>query len=184
VTRRGLTRGDYAAIAEFRYQLRRFLAFSESAAAEAGLPAQQHQALLAIAGRGDAHPPSVGFLAERLLIAPHTAAELVARMVEADLLTKTVSASDRRRVQLGLTPRARDLLSALTPAHLEELRALEPALVQALGRRGLGLRPPQGEVDPTAAGDQPGGTGQDAVDAVEGAPRGPAQHADVAGDQA
>jgi DNA-binding MarR family transcriptional regulator len=33
-----------------------------------------------------------------LLIAPHTAAELVARMVEAGLLTKARGTTDRRRV--------------------------------------------------------------------------------------
>lgn len=131
-----LSAADYAAIAAFRYELRRFLAFSEEAAARAGLPPQQHQALLAIAGHTGAGPPSVGLLAERLLIAPHTAAELVARMAEAGLLTRIVSPRDRRRHELFLTQRARELLAELTPAHLQELKTLEPALVRALGRTG------------------------------------------------
>ena len=122
---------DYAAIAAFRYQLRRFLAFSEAAAAAVGLPPQQHQALLAMAGRGA--PVSVGWLAEQLLIAPHTATELAARMVEAGLVTKTASAADRRRMDLVPTGHAQDLLNRLTGAHLEELKTLEPALVSALG---------------------------------------------------
>ena len=78
--------------------------------------------------------PSIGTLAEQLLIAPHTAAELVARMVEAGLVVKTPSPSDRRRQELSLTPKARALLDRLTPAHLEELKTLEPALTRALGR--------------------------------------------------
>lgn len=129
----GLSRDQYAALADFRYRLRRFLAFSEAAAARAGLPSQQHQALLTLAGHRGRSPATVGLLAEQLLIAPHTAAELVARMVEAGLLTKTRGHEDRRRVELDLTPRAAELLETLTDAHLEELRHLGPALVAALG---------------------------------------------------
>ena len=127
---------QYAAIATFRYELRRFLAFSEAAASAEGLPAQQHQALLAIAGHQKPHPPTVGTIAEQLLIAPHTAAELVARMEKAELLTKTPAAGDRRRVELTLTPQAEALLQRLTAAHIEELTVLEPALGRALGRLG------------------------------------------------
>lgn len=131
----GLSRQQFAAIAAFRYELRRFLAFSEAAAAEVGLPAQQHQALLAIMGQADKpSPPSIGTLAELLMIAPHTAAELVARMVEAGLVIKSPSALDRRRAELKLTPKAEILLDQLTAAHLEELKTLEPALARALGK--------------------------------------------------
>jgi DNA-binding MarR family transcriptional regulator len=130
----GLSQQEFAAIAAFRYELRRFLAFSESAAAQMGLPPQQHQALLTIAGHAAAEPPSVGVLAEQLLVAPHTAAELVSRMIEASLLIKTPSSQDRRRMELALTPKAKALLDSLTAAHLEELKTLEPALMRALGR--------------------------------------------------
>ena len=132
----GLTRGQYVALAAFRYELRRFLAFSETAAHGAGLPAQQHQALLVIAGFDGAGAPTVGTLADRLLIAPHTATELVARMVEAGLIDKTPSPEDRRRVRLALTVKAESLLAALSAAHLEELKSLEPALAAALARLG------------------------------------------------
>ena len=129
-----LSQAHYAAIARFRYELRRFLAFSAGEAARVGLPSQQHQALLVIAGRPEAQPPTVGALAEELMIAPHTAAELVARMVEAGLVGKTASRRDGRRVELALTPRAEALLRRLTAAHLKELKKLEPALTRALGR--------------------------------------------------
>ncbi len=132
----GLSQAQYAAIAAFRFELRRFLAFSEAAAAAEGLPPQQHQALLAIAGRGGAEPATVGALADQLMVAPHTAAELVSRMVEAGLLIKTPSQADRRRLDLSLTGQAEELLGRLTAAHLQELSTLEPALIRALG--GLG----------------------------------------------
>jgi DNA-binding MarR family transcriptional regulator len=131
-----LGRAQYAAIATFRYELRRFLAFSEAAAAAEGLPAQQHQALLAVAGHQGPEPPTVGTIADQLLVAPHTAAELVARMEKANLLTKTPSLHDRRRVELTLTPQAQAVLGRLTAAHVEELTILEPALERALGRLG------------------------------------------------
>jgi DNA-binding MarR family transcriptional regulator len=90
--------------------------------------------LLSLAGHMGPEPPTVGVLAEQLLVAPHTAAELVMRMVEAGLLTKTRGKQDRRRMELALTPKAEVLLGELTAAHLEELRTMEPALIRALGR--------------------------------------------------
>lgn len=127
-----LSQAQYAAIAGFRSELRRFLAFSEAAALAEGLPPQQHQALLAIAGQTSGEPATVGYLAERLMIAPHTATELVARMVEADLLSKQPAENDRRKMELTLTARAEQLLGRLTEAHLAELQTLAPALVRAL----------------------------------------------------
>jgi DNA-binding MarR family transcriptional regulator len=134
-----LSASQYGAIASFRYELRRFLAFSEAAANACGLPPQQHQALLAVAGHAESEPPSVGTIADQLLVAPHTAAELVSRMADAGLLTKTPSREDRRRMELHLTAKSELLLRHLTVAHLDELKTLEPALLRALGR----LKAPQ-----------------------------------------
>lgn len=123
---------QYASLAAFRYQLRLFLSFSEGAAAAVGLPSQQHQALLVVAGHQGPVAPTVGTLAERLIIAPHTAAELVARMVATGLLAKTQAPTDRRRQELTLTAKAATLLERLTEVHLQELVNLEPVLRQAL----------------------------------------------------
>jgi DNA-binding MarR family transcriptional regulator len=131
----GLLPSQYAAIAAFRYELRRFLAFSETAATAAGLPPSPPQALLAIAGHIGAEPPSVGTIAEQLFIAPNTAAEVVARMVDAALVTKASSCHDRRRMELTLTEKAFALLDRLTAVHLEELEILEPVLRRAIGPR-------------------------------------------------
>jgi DNA-binding MarR family transcriptional regulator len=132
-----LSKAQYSAIAAFRFELRRFLAFSEAVAAKLGLPAQQHQALLTIAGYEGA--PTVGALADQLFVEPHTAAELVSRMAQAGLLKKTSSMQDRRRVELALTAKAQDLLNQLTVAHLAELRTLEPALARVLEKVGGGM---------------------------------------------
>lgn len=129
---KSLTDADYGHLADFRYELRRFLDFSANAAACEGLTGQQHQALLAI--RGNATPPaSVGFLAERLLIRPNTAAELAQRLEQAGLITKTTNKTDRRAMDLELTAEGSRRLEALTLAHRRELSQLRPAIVELLG---------------------------------------------------
>jgi DNA-binding MarR family transcriptional regulator len=68
------------ALSEFRYQIRKFLHFSERAARAHGLEPQQHQLLLAIKGfDGKSHGPTIGYLAERLQVRHHSAVELVDR---------------------------------------------------------------------------------------------------------
>ena len=122
----GLSQEQYAAIATFRFELRRFLAFSEAAAAAAGLPPQQHQALLAIAGHAGPEAPTVGLLADQLLVAPHTAAELVSRMVASSLVTRMSSTQDRRRTELARIHPVR------TTAQLVDLRLVDGLRVHAL----------------------------------------------------
>jgi len=130
--RRRLTQTDYQALAELRFLLRQFSAFSSAAANEAGLPAQQHQALLAIKGTAEGEAMTVGHLAARLLIAPHSAAELVKRLEEAGYAAVSTDANDRRRHVLALTGKAEAVLETLSGAHLNEIRDLAPLLVEAL----------------------------------------------------
>lgn len=122
---------DYAALADFRYALRRFAAFSQDAARAAGLTPQQHQALLAIRGAGDAGM-LVGDLAERLLVKPHSASETVKRLSDQDLVVRHPGRDDRREVRITLTPRARAILASLTAVHRDELRRLRPLLQRLL----------------------------------------------------
>jgi DNA-binding MarR family transcriptional regulator len=123
---------DYQALARFRYQLRLFLAFSETAAQKAGLSPQQHQALLAIKGFSGPAPASVGDLARFLLIKHHTAVELVNRMAKLGLLSRVVDAEDGRRVLVRLTKKGEQKLQALSRIHIEELRSVSPALGKIL----------------------------------------------------
>lgn len=121
---------DYGTLAEFRYQLRKFLAFSEAAAQEAGLTPQQHQALLAIKGFSDAEPISVGDLARIVLIRHHTAVELMDRRL--GLLNRAVDADDGRRVLVKLTRKGEQKLRMLSRIHFEELKSASPALTRIL----------------------------------------------------
>ncbi|MGH6710438.1 MAG: MarR family winged helix-turn-helix transcriptional regulator [Bradyrhizobium sp.] len=123
---------DYEALARFRYQLRRFLSFSEAAAQKAGLTPQQHQALLAIKGFSSPDPISVGELAQFLFIRHHTAVELMDRMTKLKLLKRIVDDADSRRVLLKLTTKGELRLQTLSKIHFEELRSASPALAKIL----------------------------------------------------
>ena len=128
-----LTDADYAFLAEFRFVLRRFLSFSEQAAAGCGLTPQQHQALLAIraapAGRA-----TIGQVAERLILKPHSASGLVERLEALGLLTRAPSPVDRRQTLVVLTAEADRILAQLSATHREEIRRLRPMLTELLAQ--------------------------------------------------
>lgn len=124
---------DYEAIAEFRYQIRRFLRFSEGAARSAGLEPHQHQVLLAIKGLPGGRPARISDLAERLQIQHHSAVELVDRLAARGLVNRALGEVDRREVYVQLSPRGEHILGGLTIHHKDELRRAAPALLAALG---------------------------------------------------
>jgi DNA-binding MarR family transcriptional regulator len=129
-----LSQADYEALANLRFALRRFSAFSAAAAHARGLPPQQHQALLAIRGCPAGTTMTVGALAESLFVAPHTAAELVGRLADSGLVRRIVDPDDRRRQTLTLTRRAETMLARLSAAHLNEIRTMAPELIRTLRR--------------------------------------------------
>jgi DNA-binding MarR family transcriptional regulator len=131
----GLRDEDYALLAGFRYALRQFANYSEDVARKSGLTPRQHQALLAIRGGpgGNLH---VGELAERLLLKPHSASELVQRMVEQGLVRRATDPHDKRQVVLALSQRGETVLEDLSQSHRAELRRLRPMLQDLLA--GLG----------------------------------------------
>jgi DNA-binding MarR family transcriptional regulator len=115
---------EFAKLLEFRDGLRRFTHWSEQRAKTAGLTAAQHQLLLAVRGHGA--PPSVGEVAEHLLLRHHSAVELVDRAERAGLVRRVTDVCDHRVVRLELTPKAEARLAELAAAHLEELSRLRP----------------------------------------------------------
>lgn len=129
---RDLSELDYQALAAFRHQLRRFVAFSESAARTIGMEPRQHQLLLALRGLPPTMEPTVQVIADRLVLKHHTVVELIDRLEAAGLIRRTRAADDRRRAVVALTTRGEELLRKLSASHLDELRSLAPALVGAL----------------------------------------------------
>jgi DNA-binding MarR family transcriptional regulator len=123
---------NYRTLAQFRYQIRRFLAFSERAARAHGLEAQQHQLLLALKGLPPGTAPTIGALAEQLQIRHHSAVGLVDRLDEKGLVTRESDSADRRRVRVRISRRGDALLRKLTNIHQEELSTAGPLLLQTL----------------------------------------------------
>jgi DNA-binding MarR family transcriptional regulator len=129
-----LSHSDYRALSDFRYQIRRFLRFSEEAAAEEGLEPQQHQMLLAIQGLDDPGGPTVGRLAEYLMIRHHSAVGLIDRLEERGLVERVRGDEDRRQVRVRIAAEGMRKLKHLSKLHREELRQTGPALVETLQR--------------------------------------------------
>ena len=123
---------DFKAMAELRYQIRKFLRFSENVARQAGIEPQQHQLLLAIRGLPDAASPTIGVLAERMQLQHHSTVELVDRLVDRNFLCRLRSTNDRRQVLVKLTHDGENFLEKLSLHHLEELQSAGPTFVKVL----------------------------------------------------
>jgi DNA-binding MarR family transcriptional regulator len=119
-------------LAEFRYELRRFLHFSECAALEAGLHPKQHQLLLQVAGAPESTAVTIAYAAERLGLKHNSTVELVDRSEREGLLARTADPGDRRRAILRVTRKGKQVLGRLTGNHARELNELAPRLAQAL----------------------------------------------------
>jgi DNA-binding MarR family transcriptional regulator len=136
-----LTLADYRALSEFRYQIRKFLHFSEQAVEAAGLERGQYQLMLAIKGMPEHLRPRIRDLADRMHIQHHSAVELINRLEHSGYVRRERAQDDRREVLLALTPKGEKVLGELALHHHEELRSAAPDLVAALRRvvPGAGL---------------------------------------------
>src|SRR5579859_5470240 len=123
---------DYQALAELRYQIRRFLRFSEQAAKTAGIEPQQYQLLLALKGLPQGRKPTIGELAERLQLQHNSTVELINRLVERDLVGRQRDEHDQRQVIVTLTTHGEEILQRLALHHQRELLSIGPALLGAL----------------------------------------------------
>jgi DNA-binding MarR family transcriptional regulator len=123
---------DFQALAEFRYNIRRFMRASEQILRPAGLKPQQYQLLLHVKGLSPTRQATIGEIAERLQIQHHSTVELVDRMSSRGLIRRKRVAEDRRQVLLELTPKGEKILREMAHLHREEMRNTGPALVSAL----------------------------------------------------
>jgi DNA-binding MarR family transcriptional regulator len=146
---------DYRSLAELRYQIRKFLHFSEQAARKAGIESAQHQLLLALKGLPEDVRPTIGVLAERLQIRPHSAVELVNRLAKGGFVRRRrdgeTESSDRREVLLEMTAKGERVLRELSRHHGQELQQAGPALIaalQALLGTSMPMRANRGQTPP------------------------------------
>ncbi|HTK10607.1 MAG TPA: MarR family transcriptional regulator [Ktedonobacteraceae bacterium] len=122
----------YQALAEFRYQIRRFVRFSEQLARAKGIEPQQHQLLLAVKGLPDGKKATISELAERMQLQHHSVVELVDRLVERGFVERQRDTDDQRRVLVHLTSQGGEILQQLSIVLLAELRQNGPTLVNTL----------------------------------------------------
>ena len=123
-----LAQSDFEHLLELRTGLRRFLRWSEQQAKAAGLTAAKHQLLLAIKGHPDPAGPTIGELADYLVLRHHSAVELVDRAVQDGLVKRNPDPTIRSVVRVTLTPAGAAKLDALAEAHLQEIAHLAPAM--------------------------------------------------------
>jgi len=139
-----LTLADYQALAEFRYQIRKFLHFSEEAVQRSGLERGQYQVMLTIKGLPEGMRPRIREIANRMRIRHHSAVELTNRLEAGGYVRRERAEDDRREVLLTLTAKGERVLEELALHHHEELQSAAPDLVAALRRVMAGKKQPQG----------------------------------------
>jgi DNA-binding MarR family transcriptional regulator len=139
---------DFHALAEFRYQIRRYVSFSQNTARGMGIDPQQHQLMLAVRGLPPALKPTIRTLAERLQIRHHSTVELIDRSVDRGLVERRRDGVDRRQVTIHLTPKGERLLNEAAQRNKNELHTAGRELVRVL--RAL-LRHTEGRARPRKA---------------------------------
>lgn len=131
--KRPVSESDLRALAAFRYELRRFLAFSEQAARDHGIEPQQHQLLLAVGGLPAGQRPNIRTLAERLYVQHHSAVALIDKLEQRGLVRRERSTEDKREVLVRLTVPGAELLETLSVLHRDHLQQEGEQMLSALG---------------------------------------------------
>ena len=120
-----MSKADFERLAHFRYQLRRFLRFSEEVTRREGITVLQYLLMLQIKGFPGRQWATVGELAERLQAKHHGVVSLISRCQVAGLVRRSVSRSDRRQVDVRLTRKGSQCLEQLARLHRRELLSLQ-----------------------------------------------------------
>jgi DNA-binding MarR family transcriptional regulator len=123
-----LDQADFEHLLELRMGLRRFLRWSEQQAMTVGLTPAKHQLLLAIKGHPDAAGPTIGEIAEYLVLRHHSAVGLVDRAAADGLVKRIPDPTSRSVVRVTLTAAGTAKLDALAETHLQELAHLAPTM--------------------------------------------------------
>lgn len=119
-----LSKDVYEYLAEFRYQLRKFQKFSEAAAQNMGITAQQHQLMLAIKGFPGRDYATPRELAERLQITHHSCVGLIDRCEMSGLVARRKNPEDGRSIFVDVTAKGMEILEGLSEIHLDEINRI------------------------------------------------------------
>ncbi|OGA18810.1 MAG: MarR family transcriptional regulator [Betaproteobacteria bacterium RIFCSPLOWO2_02_FULL_63_19] len=126
---RPLSKHDFETLADFRYQLRKFVRFSEQAARRRGINPLQYQLLLQVKGYPGRDWATVGELAERLQAKHHGVVALISRCEKQGYVVRRRSSEDRRRIEIRLLRKAEKVLDELARLHRAELLSLQGRFV-------------------------------------------------------
>jgi DNA-binding MarR family transcriptional regulator len=138
--RRDIKQDEYIKLLNFRIGLRKFLRWSESEAEAAGITPAQHQLLLAIKGHAGDEGPSIGQLANYLLLKHHSVVGLADRAEEAGLISRINDPMDHRVVRLKISNKGERILSQLVATSLDELTRMGGQLERLW--KGIDTPPP------------------------------------------
>jgi DNA-binding MarR family transcriptional regulator len=122
-----LEQSDFEHLLELRTGLRRFIRWSDQQAQAAGLTPAKHQLLLAIKGHPDPSGPTIGEIADYLVLRHHSAVGLIDRAVS-DGLVKRNRDRSQGVVRVTLTRAGNDKLATLAKTHLQEIAHLAPTM--------------------------------------------------------
>jgi len=129
-----ITDGEYHALSQLRYLIRKFLQEGDTTAHDAGLEPQQYLLLLTVRGLEPGQEPSIRTLAERLALRHHSTVELIDRMEAHGYVRRVRGKEDRRQVLVSLQPRGEKLLEKVVAQRIVELRSHGQALVTAIAK--------------------------------------------------
>jgi DNA-binding MarR family transcriptional regulator len=143
-------------MAEVRYQLRRFLNFSELATERCGVGAQQYQLMQVIAAMPEGQDASITYLAERMVLRHNSAVELVDRAQRVGLVRRLTDVKDMRRSLVQLTPEGEAILKRLVAEHLLDLPSRSEDLLNSLMALRIALRTDSPVSDESESSPKPG----------------------------
>ena len=124
-----LNKSDFEILADFRYQIRKFVRFSEQVARQHGIKPLQYLLLLQIKGYPGRDWATIGELAVRLLAQHHGVVALVSRCEKQGFVKRRRSSEDRRRIEIHLLRKGERVLDELARLHRAELLSLQGRFV-------------------------------------------------------
>lgn len=119
------TRQDFETLSDFRYQLRRFLHWSEQLTRKAGITNLQYLLMLHVKGYANREWATITELAERLQAQHHGVVALVTRCEKIGLVERKAGRADGREVEIHLTRKGEKLVERLARQHRDELIRIE-----------------------------------------------------------
>lgn len=123
-----LSKKEFEVLSDFRYQLRRFIHWSEQLTRAAGVTNLQYLLMLHIKGHPEREWATISELAERLQAKHHGVVALVNRCEKLGFVERRPGRMDGREVEIHLAPKGEKTVRRLARLHRDELLNLQGIL--------------------------------------------------------